>query len=105
MFWRYLWFFLLVGCTSSTNNHFPPRDGMLQFADEDLALPAQDMAQPEQIDDLANVDLTPYAEDLKPAMRPDLAGTAGSCGVKVNELLLSALKGTTSKPSEEYVEL
>src|SRR6185436_11564309 len=43
-------------------------------------------------------------EDLMASSRGDLAG-AGGCNIKVNELLLSTLKGATSRPSEEYVEL
>jgi hypothetical protein len=97
---RYLWIFL-VGCSSSSSNDFH-RDGMLQFSDQDLSVP-EDLRAPEDLT-AAVEDLSLLPEDLQAATRPDLAG-GGGCTIKVNELLLSTFKGTTSRPSEEYVEL
>jgi hypothetical protein len=104
MFWRSVLFLSLVaGCGDDNVNH--PRDGMLMFEAQDLSV-AEDLSvtmNPDlstaQVDDLS---LLP--EDLMASVRGDMAG-AGGCNVKVNELLLSTLKGTTSRPSEEYVEL
>src|SRR5437763_8468635 len=100
---RWLLILAVAGCDAGNVNR--PRDGMLMFADEDLAVPVPepdlsvnaDLAM--QADDLS---LLP--EDLMASSRGDMAG-AGGCNIKVNELLLSTFKGTTSRPSEEYVEL
>ncbi len=90
----------LAACESSPSrlpmNH--PRDGMLQFEIDDMTLPPADMATA-PLHDLA---MAP-ADLAKP--RSDMAHALGGCHVVVNEVLLSALKGSTSKESEEYLEL
>jgi hypothetical protein len=101
--------FLFFGACDSPANSGPDQavghDGMLQFEQEDLATATVDegdngdMALPPLPEDLG------VPGDLMAAARPDMAAGMSGCGVKVNELLLSTLKGTTSRESEEYVEL
>jgi hypothetical protein len=109
MLLRHLLFFgiFVAACDSPAGMNNFRRDGMLTFEDEDLSVPGEppdlrvsttgDMAQ-----DVEDLSLLP--EDLMAAARGDMAG-AGGCNIKVNELLLSTLRGAQSRGSEEYVEL
>jgi hypothetical protein len=102
MFLRWMLIFVAACDTSSTMSKPPGRDGMLTF-EEDMATPfVPDLAVPEDLSIVEDLSLLP--EDLMASSRGDMAGSGG-CNVKVNELLLSTLKGTTSRASEEYVEL
>ena len=103
MFWRsFLILAVVAGCGDDNVNH--PRDGMLMFEQADMAV-AQDLSvtmNPDLSMEIDDLSLLP--EDLMASVRGDMAG-AGGCNVKVNELVLSALSGATSKASYEYVEL
>jgi hypothetical protein len=103
MFWRSVLFLSVVaGCGDNNVNH--PRDGMLMFEAQDLSV-AEDLSVTMNPDLSMEVDdLSLLPEDLMASVRGDMAG-AGGCNVKVNELVLSAFQGTTSKASYEYVEL
>jgi Lamin Tail Domain len=105
MFSRYLSILAIVaGCGDSNVNR--PRDGMLMFEDQDLSVPQPEPDLSASAGDMAmeEFDLSLLPEDLMASSRGDMAG-AGGCNIKVNELLLSTFRGTTSRPSEEYVEL
>jgi hypothetical protein len=102
MFLRWMLIFAAACDTSSNISRHPGRDGMLTF-ESDMATPfVPDLSLAEDFSVVEDLSLLP--EDLMAAGRGDLAGTGG-CNVKVNELLLSTLQGTTSRASEEYVEL
>jgi hypothetical protein len=104
-----LLFVLCAGCgdDSTGNMHTRNPDAMLQFANEDLAVPSlADLAGP--VEDMAsapgdfafNEDAgSNLPSDMMRAPPPD--GGVGGCGLRINEVMV----GTTQSSSAEFVEI